>query len=85
MRAGCNVACRCACRHHGVIDATKAYRWFVLHQWPTALPLAIAHFRCSRCRGSHPVTSATWAAPSWPRWGPQTDAEWKRLHRELRG
>lgn len=80
-----NLACTCArCGHRGVVDRDKAWQWYHLHCWPTAIEVLPDHLKCHKCGGRPNRIQATWEEPTFPEWMSTQDL-WRRLHRRLRG
>jgi len=87
-RHGCNIQVECRCGHTGVVCARQAANWFLIHRWPRAIEVCQRRFRCSRCRKRGEVSFAPCPKNlplSFPKWGPQTEGEWKRKMNQLRG
>ncbi|QSR15766.1 hypothetical protein CA833_00880 [Novosphingobium sp. KA1] len=72
------------CRHRGVLDAAKVYRWFLCHAWNTATAIAHLYLRCSKCKGRPDTIRPTPNLPDRPLWM-ASQQDWSNLTRRLRG
>ena len=84
-RHGGNVVARCACGHRGVIDQKKLLRYFMVHRWDQRVHLIARRLKCSRCGKRPQRVGVSSRDPLGPAWGPQTEEDWKRLIKRLRG
>lgn len=82
---GGNLRVTCRCGHRGVIDASKANRWYLCHGWGTQLSWQVGtHLRCSQCNGRPIELRPTFEPVNAPNRFPHDEAGWKRLVRRLR-
>lgn len=86
-RRGFNVSIECQCGHSAVLDARRMERWYRCHMWPTEFHRLREHLYCLAC-GGRPASVRVRpcdAEPSAPNRFPNTEAQWERLIRGLRG
>lgn len=79
-----NLMLLCGCGRVHVFDARRFNRYALLGGWNTQLGALGIHLKCGGC-GKRPKLKATPEPPTPADPFPRTEAEWKRLHRRLRG
>lgn len=88
IRHDCDIEVQCRCGRKGVVSAQVVYAYFTAQRWPDSLHVCGKHFWCSRCHqrgGARFVPCPKNTAKAFPRWGPQSDQDLKRLTVRLRG
>ncbi|MDF0489192.1 hypothetical protein PX554_13710 [Sphingomonas sp. H39-1-10] len=83
--ANLHVQCTFHCGNESVVDAKRMARWYRIHCWTMGMGQVGQHLRCSRCLGRPTHIRVTYNPPTGPRWGPQTEEEWVKTVRRLRG
>ena len=84
-RRGANLHVRCRCGHSSVVDAAKLQRWYSCHRWLMQMQFVGEHLWCSKCHRRPVKVGPIGQAPTAPDCFPQTEADWERVVKRLRG
>jgi len=86
VRREANIYARCFhCNRTTVFDAKRLYRYFLAHCWHTNIESVYRHLYCIRCKRRPGKIGPSRELHNAPRFLPETDDQWKRLVRRLRG
>lgn len=84
---GWNLAVLCECGHRSIVDARRMERWYMCFQWNTRWHMLRDHLYCLQCRTcpARVQLRATAGLPTAPNRFPNTEEQWTRLVKGLRG